>query len=66
MFSNQLACRALATSATAAHRQLQLHFAKAGGALLDSAADLTVSDPVAQTNIHREPNALPEDRQPVE
>jgi len=43
-----------------------LHFAKAGGALLDSAADLTVSDPVAQTNIHREPNALPEDRQPVE
>ena len=66
MLLDQLACRGLTPSATAADRQLHLHLAEAAGTLLDSTANLTVGDSVAETNIHREPCALPEDRQPVE
>jgi hypothetical protein len=57
LFSNQLACRRLAPTAASAHGQLHLHFAQAGGTLLDDAPDLTIGDPVTQTNIHREPFA---------
>jgi hypothetical protein len=63
MLSNQLACRGLASSATAAHGQLHLHFAQAAGPLVDSAANLTIGNPVAQTNIHRDPYALPANQQ---
>jgi hypothetical protein len=66
MLSNQLACRGLTPPTTTAHRQLHLNLAEAAGTLLDGAANLAVGDSVADTNIHREPCALPEDRQPVE
>jgi len=59
MFSNQLACRRLAPAAASPHGQLHLHFAQSGCALLDDAPDLTICNPVAHTNIHREPYALP-------
>ena len=59
VFPNQLACRRLAPSATSTHGQLLLHVAQRRATLLDSAANLAIGDSVTQTNIHREPYALP-------
>jgi len=59
VFPNQLARRRLAPSTTSAHGQLLLHIAQARAPLLDGAANLAIGDSVTQTNIHREPYALP-------
>jgi hypothetical protein len=59
VFSDQLACRRLASTAASPDGQLHLHLAQGGGTLVDGATDLSIGNPVAHTNIHREPYALP-------
>src|SRR5580658_2382947 len=48
-----------ATAAAATHRQLHLHIREAARALIDCATDLTISDSVADTDVHGEASNLP-------
>jgi hypothetical protein len=52
MVLNNFSRRILASTAAAGDRQLQLHFIERSGAPIHDFADLTITDGIAQTNVH--------------